>query len=470
MDQPKETRAGVGKKNNADQPTSAPKSLAPQRMSSQGLIIWLTAVMLYMMAVTGRTSFGVASVQAIEQYQINATQLAVFAALQLGTYALAQIPVGLMVDRYGARKLLIAGALVMGIGQVILAFGSSYPVALGARMLVGAGDATAFASLMRLIPAWVPLRIAPMISQLSGALGQFGQFLSAVPFLALLHASSWTTAFLSLGAMGLLLALIAAVLIKDSPNEPSRAEKKAQRERAKTAPAASAAPAMSAWETFQSVLRNRTCWHGFFVHWAGLGTLVAFTMLWGVPILTMGMGQSSGYAGLALTLSTVATVLAGPVVGVLSARMGHKRWVATLTGSSIAMAGWLWFFFSSDARSAFFGLAITILMGAMAPVSNLAFDSVREQVDRSMLATGTGLANMGGWTAGMIVAQIMGLVLTWAAPAEDYAWGDFRLAWIVAVVVWACGAVGIVLTRPRKPARSVHRAAALQTASGGAQT
>ena len=480
---PGENKAGVDKKT-ASHTTSVstqPAKKAAQRaaqeaLSTRGLIIWLTAVLLYTMAVTGRTSFGVASVEAIEQYHIDATRLAVFASLQLGAYSLSQIPVGLMVDKFGPRKLLIAGALVMGVGQVILAFGSSYPVALFARVLVGMGDATAFSSLMRLIPAWVPMRLAPMLSQLSGALGQFGQFLSAVPFLALLHATSWTTAFFSLGAMGLLLALMAAVLIQDSPAAKETAKETAEgkarsdeefdeglsEELSEEIREPEQQPKLSLTRTLREVLTNPTCWHGFFVHWTGLGTLVAFTMLWGVPIMTIGMGQSSGYAGLALTLATVATVMAGPFVGMLSSRMGRKRWIATVSGSSVTIACWILLFLPTDPRGAAFGLASAIVMGTMAPVSNLAFDSVREQVDRSILATGTGLANMGGWTAGIIIAQTTGLVLSWAAPDEDYAWADFRLAAIAAVAVWICGVIGIVATRPRTPARSARRISALR--------
>lgn len=480
---PGEIKAGVEKKtasNTTNAPThpakKAAKRAAQEALSTRGLIIWLTAVLLYTMAVTGRTSFGVASVEAIEQYHIDATRLAVFASLQLGAYSLSQIPVGLLVDKFGPRKLLIAGALVMGVGQVILAFGSSYPVALFARVLVGMGDATAFSSLMRLIPAWIPMRLAPMLSQLSGALGQFGQFLSAVPFLALLHATSWTTAFFSLGAMGLLLALMAAVLIQDSPDAKETAKETAEgkarsdeefgeglsEELSEEIREPEQQPKLSLTHTLREVLTNPTCWHGFFVHWTGLGTLVAFTMLWGVPIMTIGMGQSSGYAGLALTLATVATVVAGPFVGIMSSRMGRNRWIVTITGSSLTIACWILLFLPTDPRGAAFGLTFAIVMGAMAPVSNLGFDSVREQVDRSILATGTGLANMGGWTAGIIIAQTTGLVLSWAAPDEDYAWADFRLAAIAAVAVWMCGVIGIVATRPRTSARSPRRISALR--------
>lgn len=446
--------------------TEANGAQAKERLSRRALVVWLTAVVLYTMAVTSRTSFGVASVEAMGQFHIDASRLAVFATLQLGTYSLAQIPVGLAVDKFGPRKLLILGALVMGVGQVVLALSTSYLMALGARMLVGAGDATAFSSLMRLIPLWIPLRLTPQLSQLSAAVGQFGQFLSAVPFAALLQSAGWTVAFTSLGALGLLLALLAAVLIQDSPSAPGfrqrRENRRLRRARrhhdrpepvAEQAPAVSAPPARSVTSILSEVFRSRVCWHGFFVHWTGLGTLVVFTMLWGVPMMTLGHGMSKDQAGVALTLSTIATVLVGPLVGIASARAGRKRWVITLAGSGVATLGWLWLIAPEQPRGFIAVIGMTIVMGVFAPVSNLGFDSVRENVDRGMLATGTGLANMGGWICGMIASQAIGWSLSLTAPAGDYGWADFRCAWLIVIGLWLFGAVGIVATKPHSHAR-----------------
>ncbi|MBC2681180.1 MFS transporter [Corynebacterium sp. 4HC-13] len=455
-------------------------------------MVWLVGVLLYTMAVTGRTSFGVASVEAMDQFHIDAARLAVFATLQLGTYSLAQIPVGLMVDRFGPRKLLAAGALVMALGQIVLAFSANYYVALCARILVGAGDATAFSSVMRIIPAWIPLKWTPLLSQLTGAIGQFGQFLSAVPFMMILHAEGWTVAFLSLGAVGALFAIVAMVAVQDTPDSPNRVERKQLRQAQKLASDKGADQApdealdkvagkASTKGTDQkpgdrqstlpirgilvTVLRSSVCWHGFFIHWVGLGTLVLFTMLWGLPIMTLGMGLSNEFAGYMLTVATIATVLAGPVVGYLSARVGKKRWVVTLTGSTIAMMLWIWLFISPDPRGSVAAVVVCLAMGVFAPVSNLGFDSVREQVDRSMVATGTGLANMGGWTCGMITAQVVGVILSVSAPHGDYAWSDFRLAWMVVVLCWMFGVVGVVLTRPRRLPREESTTVAILPAS-----
>jgi len=417
------------------------------KLSVRALIVWGAGVLCYTLAVTGRTSFGVASVDAIDRFHINAAQLAVFTALQLAVYAFAQIPVGLLVDRFGPRKLMVAGAFVMALGQVTLAFTSSYSVAIFARMLIGAGDATAFLSVMRLIPAWIPLRHAPLLGQLTGAVGQFGQFLSAVPFLSLLHATSWQTGFVSLGAVGALLALAAGVLVKDSP------EPEADASAAEPAKPTGPAERLGVKKILANVLTNRVCWHGFFVHWTGLGALVVFTLLWGLPIMTLGLGLPADQAGLALSLGTLASVAVGPIVGLLSARFYNRRMQIVMIFSITGWLGWLWFFTSAPTGVLWAACLMNIVMGFTGPVANLGFDSVREKVDRRFVATGTGLANMGGWVAGMIGAQAVGVLLNLRAPDGNYDWADFGVAWIAVATVWACGFCGMWLSRDRNVRR-----------------
>lgn len=409
-------------------------------------------MLCYTLAVTGRTSFGVASVDAIDRFHINAAQLAVFTALQLAVYAFAQIPVGLLVDRFGPRKLMVAGAFVMAVGQVTLAFTTSYPVAIFARMLIGAGDATAFLSVMRLIPAWIPLRHAPLLGQLTGAVGQFGQFLSAVPFLSLLHATSWQTGFVSLGAVGVLLALAAGVLVKDSP-EPEANASAAEPAEPTEPGKPTEAERLPVKKILANVLTNRVCWHGFFVHWTGLGALVVFTLLWGLPIMTLGLGLPADQAGLALSLGTLASVAVGPIVGLLSARFYNRRMQIVMFFSITGWLGWLWFFTSAPTGVLWAACLMNIVMGFTGPVANLGFDSVREKVDRRFVATGTGLANMGGWIAGMIGAQAVGVLLNLRAPDGNYDWADFGVAWIAVATVWACGFSGMWLTRDRNVRR-----------------
>ena len=146
----------------------------------RAVTVWLTGLAAYTVAVLNRTSLGVSGLDATERFGASASVLASFAVLQLLVYAALQIPVGVLVDQLGPRRLVVAGALLMAAGQLVLALADSVGLAILARVLVGAGDALTFISVLRLVAAWFPPARVPVITQLTGITGQLGQVLSAV--------------------------------------------------------------------------------------------------------------------------------------------------------------------------------------------------------------------------------------------------------------------------------------------------
>ncbi len=122
--------------------------------SRRAWLIWGTGVFAYLIAITQRTSFGVAGLDATVRFHATASALSAFTVLQLLVYAALQIPVGVMVDRFGPRVMVAAGAVLMFLGQLQLAAANSVPAGLIGRILVGAGDAMTFIAVLRLLPAW----------------------------------------------------------------------------------------------------------------------------------------------------------------------------------------------------------------------------------------------------------------------------------------------------------------------------
>src|SRR4051812_8818919 len=96
-----------------------------------------------------RTTIGVAGVAATDRFHSSASVLSTLAVVQLVVYAAMQIPVGVLIDRVGSRRLMVVGTALMIAGQVTVAFAPTIGVAILGRILVGAGDATIFTSLMR---------------------------------------------------------------------------------------------------------------------------------------------------------------------------------------------------------------------------------------------------------------------------------------------------------------------------------
>jgi MFS family permease len=251
-------------------------------------IVWSTGTLAYIVAVLDRTTLGVSGLDAAKRFSASPGVLSTFVVLQVIVYAAAQIPAGLLLDRFGSKKMILAGATLMVAGQLALAFTVSLPTAIAARAVVGLGDAFTFISVLRLVPHWFKPRQIPLVTQLTGISGQLGQVLSAVPFLSLLIGSGWTRAYTAVAAFGVLSLVLTLLLVKNTPSGVSAHD-----------------PVVSVRDTLASV---KTVWMrpgtrlGFFTHMGTQFSVTVFALMWGVPYLTVAQKLSRGEAGTLLTI------------------------------------------------------------------------------------------------------------------------------------------------------------------------
>jgi MFS family permease len=410
---------------------------AVPRPLSRAWLVWGAGLAAYVVAVLQRTSLGVAGIDAAHRFDASASVLATFAVLQLLVYAGLQIPVGVSVDRLGPRRLIATGAIVMATGQVLLAVSHSLGLAILARALVGAGDAMTFVSVLRLVNTWFPPRRVPVVSQLTGVVGQLGQLLSAVPLAALLHERGWTTAYLSIASVGVLAAIVAVIGIRDAP------------------PGAAPPTAIGVRRV---LVQLRAAWlHpgtrlGLWTHFSTQFSGTVFALLWGFPFLVSGQGLSTQRAGGLMTLLVLGSMTAGPVFGRFVALHPLRRsWlVLAIIGTTVAV--WttvlLW-----PGRAPLWLLVVLVLVLAVGgPGSMVGFDFARSFNPPGRLGTATGIVNIGGFVASLLTMFAIGVVLDLVAPAggsgsRDYSLSAFREAWAVQYVVWAFGVIGILRTR-----------------------
>lgn len=397
-------------------------------------LVWSVGTAAYVVAVLQRTSLGVAGLDATRRFDASASALASFAVLQLLVYAGLQVPVGLLLDRYGSRRLIAGGALLMAAGQTVLALATGVGVAVVGRVLVGAGDAMTFISVLRLVTAWMPPRRVPLMTQLTGITGQVGQVLSAVPLVALLHGPGWTPAFLSAAALGVVVGLLVLLVVRDSPVGPVR------RGRAPSM-AEVGADLVSAW-------RHPGTRLGLWTHFTTQFPGTVFALLWGFPFLVSGEGVSAGTASALLTVFVLTAMATAPFLGVLVERHPLRRSWLVLGVVAVNAAAWtvvlawpgpapLW---------VLAGLVLALAIGG--PGSMIGFDFARTFNPPNRLGTATGIVNVGGFVASLLTMLLVGVVLDLrAAGSGQHDLGDFRLAMAVQYVFWGLGLVGIVTTR-----------------------
>ncbi|BCJ55240.1 MFS transporter [Actinoplanes sp. NBRC 14428] len=409
--------------------------------------VWTAGLSAYIVAVLHRTSLGVAGLDAQERFGIGAGALASFAVLQLLVYAALQVPVGLLLDRFGSLRLVVAGALVMASGQALMAVSGDLGGAVAARVLVGAGDAMTFISVLRLVPQWFPARRVPVVTQLTGIVGQLGQVLSAVPLAALLAGAGWTTAFVCASATGVFVAIVALVAVHDSPG--------------RRISSGDAVTARQLGADLASAWRHPGTRLGLWTHFTTQFPGTVFALMWGYPFLIAGEGLSRGAASSLLTLFVLVGMVGGPMLGVLVQRHPMRRsWLVLGVIAANALGWGLVLAWPGRAPLAVL-LLLVVVLGLGGPGSMIGFEFARTFNPPHRLGTATGIVNVGGFVASLLSIMLVGLILdarTGGLAGYDIA--DFKVAMSVQYAIGAVGVVGILrtrrLARQRMAAEGIH--------------
>lgn len=394
-------------------------------------LVWGAAVAVYAVAVTHRSSFGVAGLTAEDRFDVDATVLSLFVVIQLAVYAGMQLPVGVALDRWGSRRLLVAGSATMALGQLGMAFAPSVGYALAARVLIGSGDAAIFVSALRLVAAWFERRRVPLLTQVTGIVGQLGQVVSALPFALELHRVGWQPAFLTLAGLGAGATILARTGVRDAP----------------AGAPVSRGPSRMAGLT--DTLRHPGTWLGFWSHMLGGVSPQVVVMMWGFPFLVEAQGMSPEQAGSLLTVNVVVGVLAGPVIGEFTARHPLRRSWAVLAAAAATALGWLLVLVPTTPRP-FWVLALFVaLISVGGPASLIGLDFAATFNPPRRMGAAQGVANMGGFVSAVVTMLVIGVLLDHRAPAGEPTLADYRAALAFVAVPLLVGLVGVLVTRPR---------------------
>lgn len=431
--------------------------------------VWGVAAFSYGLAVANRSSLAALGPTTQSHFHIDATTLSLFAVLQLIVYAGLQIPVGFLLDRFGPRALILTGSILMVAGQLTMATVHQVWLAILARVLVGAGDACTFVSVMRILPDWFTVRHIPLLSQVTGLIGQAGQLLSVTPLALAVSGFGWAAGFTGLAGLGILATILGFLILRPVPGDPTIIERFTHRLGRISRDArpfgsavtqsghfTSAPPATgqlflggltsnSLWQRIKMLFKLPGVRLAFWVHWTAPFSCYTFVMLWGTPYLEGALKLDHGTARLVLNIIVVMSVLSSLLLGTMMSRFLRHRvtvylWiVAAIILCWVALLLWpgqppLWLLLVSAGVIAFGG-----------PASMIAFEVMRSHTPRSFVSLATGFVNTGAFAATLSCVLVVGLILDLegAGSPENYTRPAFDLAFAAQGIFWLIGIAGI---------------------------
>ena len=416
--------------------TEHPLGRAP-RTPPRAWAVWGLAVLAYAVAVFHRGSLGVTGLTAQHRFGASAAQLSLFSVLQLGVYAALQVPVGALLDRFGSRRLLVTGGLVMAAGQLVLASSHTIAYAVLARVLVGAGDAMTFISAIRLVAVWFAPQKVPMMTQLTAIVGQLGQIGATYPLVALLRGQGWTRSFQLAGGIGVLVAVLVAAFLRDVPRGTA------------VVPVEFSLSALQ--RTVGEAWREPGTRLGLWTHFVTQFSGTVFALLWGYPFLVAGEGRSPATAGVLLSLLVLCGMVVGPVLGRLVSRFPYRRSVLVLTIVGSSASAWTAVLLWPGRAPLWLLVLLVVVLSSNGPGSIVGLDYARTENPPGRIGSASGIVNVGGFVASLTTVLLIGAVLdtlSTGGPAA-YTLGAFRAAFCVQYLLWGLGLWGVFRTRRR---------------------
>jgi nitrate/nitrite transporter NarK len=401
--------------------------------------MWGLGAALYFIGFYQRVAPAVITAELSAAFSLTAAALGNLSAFYFYSYVAMQIPTGILVDRYGARRLLTTGAAVAAIGTAVFALAPNLFWANTGRLLIGGSVGVAFVAMLKLASHWMPPSRFATASGIALAVGVFGAVFAGAPLRVLVNEFGWRNVMWASAAITTVVAVATWWVVRDDP---------AARGYRSYADTPTTAHASSVFSGIRDVFRYRNVLLLFAIAGVASGMVLTFAGLWGVPFLTTHYGFSLTTAAALCSMMMVTWALGSIAYGALSNRMGRRK-PLFIGGLAIALVLWAILLFVPRLPTPAL-VALLAAIGWFASCFILTFAFAKESVPARYAGTVSGVSNMGVIQGPMFLQPLVGVILdhTWQGTMANgkrvFDLASYQTAFSL-VLVWGMVALALLL-------------------------
>ncbi len=392
---------------------------------SRWLIFWILSLQ-YLFVYFHRVCPAVVAPELVDAFRISGTSLGVLASGYFYSYAIMQIPVGLLSDSWGARKTISLFSLIAAIGAFFFGLAPNFGFATFSRIIVGFGVSATFVCSLKVIAEWYHGKEYARTMGLFIAIGGIGWLSASTPLAVMTQHLGWRAGFLITGAITAALTFFTWFFVVDSPAKKPLPH-------TVVPPTKTVGSQKNFLAGIASVIKERYFW--IVAAWVFFteGTLFSFFGLWSGPYLLDTYHISKTSAGNILSMVAAGMVLGGPFLGYFSDKIVVSR-KRVLVGASICNLV-VWIVMAAFYRTLpipglyviFFVMGITT-----SSIIVIAITNVKELFPLEIAGTAIGAANLFSFLGGIVFQPLIGYILDSAGKiGEAYPPGAYRIAILV---------------------------------------
>jgi len=323
-------------------------------------VIFAVLALMYILVYFYRVSLAVVAGDISRELKLTPQQLGSLSGILFYVYAVAQLPLGPMIDRLGSRLVISASGILTAIGGILFSQADSLATAMTARVLIGIGTASVLMATFTVFSHWYSKQEFGRVSGLMVAVGNLGNLSATAPLALAVAAVGWRSSFLAIGIVQILVTLLVFGMVRDRPSIPA-------------APAAadSAAEKTGMLAAWKDIFGSRDFWLLGVIAFAWYGNYLALQGLWGGPYLMEVLHLSRAETGRTLMFTSLGFI-AGSTMTDSIARRVFRSYKKTLLAGQLVLAllmtgflGWVDFLPQPLLMALFFAIGLAVSSGVM---------------------------------------------------------------------------------------------------------
>lgn len=398
-------------------------------------IAWGLATALFFHGFFQRVAPSIMVDDLMREFEVNGAILGNLSAFYFYAYAGLQIPVGVMLDHWGPRRLLTVAAVVGAAGSFLFAMSHALPQAYLGRLLIGAGAGVTFIGCLKIAMLWLPMRHFAVLTGLVMFIGMMGGIGGQGPLAAAVGYTGWRGAITTAAVF----SLICGIGIWLAAGAGDRSFRAQVRER-------SGHPnSTGLLGGLRLVLSRSQTWFLALNLAAHGAPMLAFAGLWGVAYIMERYGLDRTSAAFATSAILIGWAVGAVAGGWVSDRIKRRK-PTMVFGAVVLLFVWCTILFAPN-LSATVVIGLLLFNGLASGTTMVGFAIANETTPSSAGGTIAGVINCANMSSGAIAQVLVGwlLDLNWDGSiqngARHYSVEAFNTAFLVFV---ACGAISLI--------------------------
>ena len=373
-----------------------------KKYSTVKLSIWWLLTFSFILVLFFRLSTAVITDNLSKELGFTQLQISNIASLALYSYAIMQIPAGILIDKYGARKISSIGMIIGGIGSILFGTINNISLAYISRIMVGAGTSVILLSMFKLQGNWFKKEEFASITTKFSFIGNLGTVCATFPLVYLNDFIGWKNSFILIGTIGVIIGFSIYIVVRDTPKEHNfdvninivEVEK------------------IKLKEGLKSVFTNKATWYNSLVLFSLVGISTAFTSLWGVSYITDVYNVSKSVSAFIMSFFTYGFVAGAIIMNFLFSKIEGSNFKILKVGALLNILIWVYIIVICNAKPPIGILAILLFIIGCINMAHLqAFNDVKYKNEEKYSGLSTSVVNTSAFLGSGIINLVIAFII-----------------------------------------------------------